>query len=348
MANLPVLTKTEWYAMMATVLSDVSIDPTDRWSSIQAPGNQDGTHLSEIPDNHPAKGGPVTPEGEVDDEIPAGGGFVVKIGKPDYTKNTVLHEIPSDGPASKDSPADKPNLEPGGKFSPKVGRPMPTGTPSGSFAELHDLQYDGTAWVTKGPVSPGGSIVWNAFPTGTSDGTGPDGSPRKSDMLNRTPGANGYAADEDLDHDVPDNLSLPDGTFFTLNVDDLRNNIDKIKNADQTNPRSATHPWFMDVKQHLMNRAKDLSATNLIPSDWNLSMGMLAERELARDVNAATRADYVKKGWALANASYPIGNASDLKNAITLAQSGHGDVTAAKALIRRRAKDLGVKLPAGF
>jgi hypothetical protein len=49
---------------------------------------------------------------------------------------------------------------------------------------------------------------------------------------------------------------------------------------------------------------------------------------------------------ALPNLSYPIETVKDLHNAIDLARSGHGDVIAAKALIRKRAKALGVALPA--
>jgi len=51
------------------------------------------------------------------------------------------------------------------------------------------------------------------------------------------------------------------------------------------------------------------------------------------------------KGHALEDGSYPIENVHDLQNAAILAQSGHGDVAAAKKLIARRAKELGVKDP---
>lgn len=356
MAELPQLSKDEWNAMMAMVL-DVSIDPTERWNEVKAPGNQDGPHLSEIPDAHPAEGGPKTPDGETDDEIPAGGGFDTK---PAATPETgpVMKEIPSDGPASSDSPADKPNKVDDGKMATKVGKPEPTGKPSGSFAKLNDLQYDGTAWTAKGPLSPSGtgSVKWNSTPQGDSLGDGPDAPgqykkvsqddpakfPRKSNTDATPKAAN---ADEDLDKDLPDNLALPDGSFFTQNVDDLRVNVDKVKNADQTNPRAVTHPRYMDVKRHLANRAADLGATHMIPADWQLSMGELAMLEMGRDIDAATRTEYAKKGWALPDKSYPIGNAGDLKNAMILARSNHGNVTAAKALIRRRAKDLGVQLP---
>lgn len=64
-----------------------------------------------------------------------------------------------------------------------------------------------------------------------------------------------------------------------------------------------------------------------------------------RDIDTATRKKLAGEGKALANGSYPIENAGDLKDAATLAQSGHGDVAGAKALIGRRAKALGVPNP---
>jgi hypothetical protein len=49
-------------------------------------------------------------------------------------------------------------------------------------------------------------------------------------------------------------------------------------------------------------------------------------------------------GHSLPDGSYPIENAHDLHSAAVLAASGHGNVSAAKALIKRRAKDLGVDI----
>jgi hypothetical protein len=49
-------------------------------------------------------------------------------------------------------------------------------------------------------------------------------------------------------------------------------------------------------------------------------------------------------GNSLPDKSYPINNAKQLHSAAILAASGHGNVSAAKALIRRRAKELGVPL----
>lgn len=61
--------------------------------------------------------------------------------------------------------------------------------------------------------------------------------------------------------------------------------------------------------------------------------------------SAKNRRNLAAQGKALPNNSYPIEDPEDLKNAATLARSGHGDVGAAKKLIARRAKAMGVKNP---
>ena len=65
-----------------------------------------------------------------------------------------------------------------------------------------------------------------------------------------------------------------------------------------------------------------------------------------RDIGEADRRRIADEGNAVRNAdghiSYPIENTGDLQNAATLARSGHGDVAAARRLIARRARELGV------
>lgn len=61
--------------------------------------------------------------------------------------------------------------------------------------------------------------------------------------------------------------------------------------------------------------------------------------------SAEGRRALAAKGHALPDGSYPIADAEDLHNAYTLAASGHGNVSAAKSLIARRAKELGVSNP---
>jgi hypothetical protein len=65
------------------------------------------------------------------------------------------------------------------------------------------------------------------------------------------------------------------------------------------------------------------------------------DQEYAKAHSAANRKQLASEGKALPDGSYPIEDASDLGPAISLAQSGHGNVAAAKALIKRRAKALG-------
>jgi hypothetical protein len=77
-----------------------------------------------------------------------------------------------------------------------------------------------------------------------------------------------------------------------------------------------------------------------------MAMASLAENEMAKDFSMEERKKMAGEHKALPNLSYPIETVKDLHNAIDLARSGHGDVTAAKALIRKRAKALGVALPA--
>lgn len=66
-----------------------------------------------------------------------------------------------------------------------------------------------------------------------------------------------------------------------------------------------------------------------------------AHREFHQD----ERKRLAAKGHALPDGSYPIPDADALERAAILARSGHGDVAAAKRLIAKRAKELGVPNP---
>jgi hypothetical protein len=66
---------------------------------------------------------------------------------------------------------------------------------------------------------------------------------------------------------------------------------------------------------------------------------------IKRKVSAAERKKLASEGNALPDGSYPVENEGDLHNAAILARSGHGDVAAAKRLIAKRAKELGVANP---
>jgi hypothetical protein len=66
---------------------------------------------------------------------------------------------------------------------------------------------------------------------------------------------------------------------------------------------------------------------------------------MKRDFSAAERRRLASEGKALPDGSYPIENVEDLHNAAHLASTGHGDVAAARRLVRRRAKELNVPNP---
>jgi hypothetical protein len=60
--------------------------------------------------------------------------------------------------------------------------------------------------------------------------------------------------------------------------------------------------------------------------------------------SAAERRELAARGHALKDGSYPVPDAAHLRKAAILAASGHGDVKAARALIKKRAGELGVDL----
>lgn len=64
-----------------------------------------------------------------------------------------------------------------------------------------------------------------------------------------------------------------------------------------------------------------------------------------REFTADQRKKLAAAGHALPDGSYPIESQADLHPAAVLARSGHGDTGAAKALIARRAKQLGATNP---
>lgn len=80
--------------------------------------------------------------------------------------------------------------------------------------------------------------------------------------------------------------------------------------------------------------------------DAGAEAGKAAGPEAAkRDISTGERKRLASQGHALPDGSYPIASAGDLQNAAVLARSGHGNVTAAKKLIARRARELGVANP---
>lgn len=227
-------------------------------------------------------------------------------------------------------------------------------TPDPEGAALHESDTS-KGWSSKTGKPTGKNVitmneddpkVWNAFPPGSNGGkqTGPPDGPTTIERLNLAPRTS--IAAEDLDKDAPDNLSLPDGSFFIAQPGDIDAAVDKVKNSEQGNPHPETEPWYSEVKRHIARRADAMGFPHKVPADWQIMMASAIET--ARDYTMAERRRLASEGKALPNLSYPINSVEDLKNAIILARSGHGDVDAAKALIRRRAKELNYKLPKDF
>jgi hypothetical protein len=101
------------------------------------------------------------------------------------------------------------------------------------------------------------------------------------------------------------------------------------------------------VQKHYDDLARQAAAETR-HDDGEAALKAIADAEapvIKRDIDTAARRRLAEEGKALSDGSYPIENTGDLHNAAVLARSGHGDVAAARRLIARRAKELGVPNP---
>jgi hypothetical protein len=78
------------------------------------------------------------------------------------------------------------------------------------------------------------------------------------------------------------------------------------------------------------------------PAGPQSHLGRLVALAAPPGESASDRRSLAAKGWALKDGSFPIPDKKHLHSAAVLAASGHGNVSAAKALIRKRARELGV------
>lgn len=101
--------------------------------------------------------------------------------------------------------------------------------------------------------------------------------------------------------------------------------------------RSGDNEWTNRKKQ----RKRKVPQPDYSPD----GVSKMKERVQKKFHSAENRRKLAAQGKALPNESYPIEDKEDLKNAATLARSGHGDVSAARRLIARRARALGAKNP---
>lgn len=93
---------------------------------------------------------------------------------------------------------------------------------------------------------------------------------RRPAFLNpaKVPAKQAAASNEDLHTTPGGEASLPDGSFMCVKAEDVSILVDKVKAADERNPRPTTHPWWVEVKAHLARRAASLGVSDLIPSGW--------------------------------------------------------------------------------
>jgi phage I-like protein len=104
-------------------------------------------------------------------------------------------------------------------------------------------------------------------------------------------------------------------------------------------------PAVVLASEERVSEAAGEEIVRLLDMDADLELDELQTARLVMlSVTAAERKRAKTAGNSLPDGSYPINNASQLHSAAVLAASGHGNAAAAKKLIRRRAKEMGVDL----
>lgn len=237
------------------------------------------TVLKEIPNNHPAgTSSPITPadsqkndtddNSSIQDEIPAGGGFQLKVGKPE-SKETKLGEIPNNHPPAAGAPRTPaqwanaginygsdttagwsgPKQPPVASGKTVWGQPLP----SSRTADQNTLPVDGKTVKTSTDGVKSGKAVRTSMASENADadlGHGPEG------------------------HGSP---SMPDGSFNIVQPGDLHAAIAKVQNAEKTTTNAPGHPAYVDVKRHIARRASAMGLANQVPADWQMMMAKLTD-----------------------------------------------------------------------
>lgn len=91
------------------------------------------------------------------------------------------------------------------------------------------------------------------------------------------------------------------------------------------------------IKEHIINRAREIGAEHLLPADWYPMVNSTSKR----DPSTAVRERMAQEGTAMPDGSFPIANGIDLRNAIQSVGRAK-DYNAAKQHIMRRAHALGM------
>ena len=123
------------------------------------------------------------------------------------------------------------------------------------------------------------------------------------------------------DDDAPVNVDLPKSAVITFSPGDLNKLLEHRRLAAER--LAAELPAFRKAA--------------------NAEAKILGKK--SRNFSAERRRDLAHSGNALEDGSYPIPDKDALRRAAILARSGHGNVEAARKLIARRARELGVNNP---
>jgi phage I-like protein len=121
--------------------------------------------------------------------------------------------------------------------------------------------------------------------------------------------------------------------FFSPSYGDFQN--DSGLHHDVLTGGALTNKPFLNMPTVQLAQAE--AVERALEDDENASL-----RKVLLSVDATERKQALKEGNSLPDGSYPIRNTAQLHAAAILAASGHGDAAAAKKLIQRRAKELGV------
>lgn len=153
----------------------------------------------------------------------------------------------------------------------------------------------------------------------------------------------------------PDRLSDPADSAVSNTLDGISAMTDQAirqQAADKAFAGKADMSWEMPDDMSFTFTPNDLAKilkSKFIEQHYEeLAFKALTDAEelvYKRNVSTAERRSLAGSGHALSDGSYPIANSEDLHNAAILARSGHGNVSGAKALIARRARELGVANP---
>ena len=123
------------------------------------------------------------------------------------------------------------------------------------------------------------------------------------------------------DDDAPVNVDLPKSATITFSPGDLNKLLEHRRLAAER--LAAELPAFRKAA--------------------NAEAKILGKK--SRNFSAERRSDLAHSDQALPDGSYPIPDKDALRRAAILARSGHGNVEAARKLIARRARELGVNNP---